>query len=193
MAATTTALKTGHSLNLAATDEAPRGHVAVLLSEARGTACPQPPNRHRLDRIEQFLSFPLGRGMLSASADVPQRARDRQRLLAHFTARRADYSARRGPVRGTSPSRNVREVRSARPPGPSRPGRAAPSPHCHPLLRTVAGAGHQHGHKEESIPLLSRSLALLGPQFAWLEITGSCNLECRQCYAGSSSEGRTAR
>ncbi|MFE3767875.1 radical SAM/SPASM domain-containing protein [Streptomyces sp. NPDC059122] len=39
------------------------------------------------------------------------------------------------------------------------------------------------------MPLLPRSLAPLGPQFAWLEITGFCNLKCRQCYADSSPEG----
>ncbi|MFB7633680.1 radical SAM protein [Streptomyces sp. NPDC056149] len=39
------------------------------------------------------------------------------------------------------------------------------------------------------MPLLPRALAPLGPQFAWLEITGFCNLRCRQCYADSSPEG----
>ncbi|MFB6603687.1 radical SAM/SPASM domain-containing protein [Streptomyces noursei] len=39
------------------------------------------------------------------------------------------------------------------------------------------------------MPLLPRSLAPLGPQFAWLEITGFCNLRCRRCYADSSPEG----
>ncbi|EFL23579.1 radical SAM [Streptomyces himastatinicus ATCC 53653] len=29
----------------------------------------------------------------------------------------------------------------------------------------------------------------LRPQFAWLEITGFCNLNCRHCYANSSSQG----
>lgn len=32
-------------------------------------------------------------------------------------------------------------------------------------------------------------MALLAPQFAWLEITGFCNLACRHCYAGSSPQG----
>ncbi|WP_314412428.1 radical SAM protein [Streptomyces sp. DSM 40484] len=30
---------------------------------------------------------------------------------------------------------------------------------------------------------------LLRPTFAWLEITGLCNLSCRHCYAGSSPQG----
>ncbi|MFE1358161.1 radical SAM protein [Streptomyces harbinensis] len=29
----------------------------------------------------------------------------------------------------------------------------------------------------------------LHPRFAWLEITGFCNLRCRHCYAGSSPQG----
>ncbi|MFB4193207.1 radical SAM protein [Streptomyces carpaticus] len=29
----------------------------------------------------------------------------------------------------------------------------------------------------------------LRPRFAWLEITGSCNLRCRHCYANSSPQG----
>ncbi|MGW9044685.1 radical SAM protein [Streptomyces lydicus] len=32
-------------------------------------------------------------------------------------------------------------------------------------------------------------MAQLAPQFAWLEITGFCNLACRHCYAGSSPQG----
>ncbi|MDT3398409.1 hypothetical protein RKE29_17435 [Streptomyces sp. B1866] len=29
----------------------------------------------------------------------------------------------------------------------------------------------------------------LRPRFAWLEITGLCNLTCRHCYANSSPKG----
>ncbi|MET7800061.1 radical SAM protein [Streptomyces decoyicus] len=32
-------------------------------------------------------------------------------------------------------------------------------------------------------------MARLAPQFAWLEITGFCNLTCRHCYAGTSPQG----
>lgn len=76
---------------LAATDEALRGHVALLLAEARRIRGPQPPDPHRIDRIEKHLAYPLGKGMLSADAEVPQRARDCQWLLAYFTASRNEY------------------------------------------------------------------------------------------------------
>ncbi|GAA2690532.1 DUF6415 family natural product biosynthesis protein [Streptomyces lunalinharesii] len=81
---------------LAATDEALRGHVALLLAEARQTTVPQPPDRHRLDGIEKRLAIPLGTGMLSTDAEVHQRARDCQWLLAHFTAGRGEYGPRNG-------------------------------------------------------------------------------------------------
>ncbi|WP_053163640.1 DUF6415 family natural product biosynthesis protein [Streptomyces noursei] len=84
---------------LAATDEALHGHVALLLAEARRTASPHPPDRYRLDRISKHMPFPLGKGMLSTYAEVPQRARDCQWLLAHFTASRDEYKPRPGPVR----------------------------------------------------------------------------------------------
>ncbi|AIA00585.1 hypothetical protein DC74_57 [Streptomyces noursei] len=84
---------------LAATDEELRGHVALLLVEARRTASPHPPDRYRLDRISKHITFPLGKGMLSAHAEVPQRARDCQWLLAYFTASRDEYKPRPGPVR----------------------------------------------------------------------------------------------
>ncbi|MGW7248799.1 radical SAM/SPASM domain-containing protein [Streptomyces decoyicus] len=32
-------------------------------------------------------------------------------------------------------------------------------------------------------------MVMINPQFAWLEITGFCNLSCRHCYAGSSPQG----
>ncbi|MER7987070.1 DUF6415 family natural product biosynthesis protein [Streptomyces noursei] len=86
---------------LAATDEALRGHVALLLAEARRTTSPHPPDRYRLDRISKHLAFPLGKGVLSEYAEVPQRARDCQWLLAHFTAGRDEYKPRPGSVRAT--------------------------------------------------------------------------------------------
>ena len=33
------------------------------------------------------------------------------------------------------------------------------------------------------------SALALRPTFAWLEITGFCNLNCRHCYADSSPQG----
>ncbi|WP_275464859.1 DUF6415 family natural product biosynthesis protein [Streptomyces noursei] len=85
---------------LAATDEELRGHVALLLAEVRRTTSPHPPDRYRLDRISKHMAFPLGKGMLSAYAEVPQRARDCQWLLAHFTASRDEYKS--GP--GSTPA-----------------------------------------------------------------------------------------
>ncbi|MFE5847402.1 radical SAM protein [Streptomyces niveus] len=32
-------------------------------------------------------------------------------------------------------------------------------------------------------------MGYLRPTFAWLEITGLCNENCRHCYAGSSPQG----
>ncbi|MEW1677166.1 DUF6415 family natural product biosynthesis protein [Streptomyces noursei] len=84
---------------LAATDEALRGHVALLLAEARRASSPHPPDRYRLDRISKHMPFPLGTGMLSTYAEVPQRARDCQWLLAYFTASRDEYKPRPRPVR----------------------------------------------------------------------------------------------
>ncbi|GAA2671488.1 DUF6415 family natural product biosynthesis protein [Streptomyces lunalinharesii] len=86
---------------LAATDEVLRGHVALLLAEARQSAVPQPPDRYRLDRISKHMAFPLGKGLLSADAEVHQRARDCQWLLAHFTAGRDEYKPRHGAARTT--------------------------------------------------------------------------------------------
>ncbi|MFJ5677460.1 DUF6415 family natural product biosynthesis protein [Streptomyces sp. NPDC093097] len=72
---------------LAATDEALRGHVAVLLADLHETAGRYLPDRHRVGRIEQLMADPLGKGILSADAEVHQRARDCQWLLAYHTAR----------------------------------------------------------------------------------------------------------
>ncbi|KUL35681.1 hypothetical protein ADL22_26515 [Streptomyces sp. NRRL F-4489] len=84
---------------LAATDEVLRGHIPLLLAEARKAAGPQlPPDPHRLSRIEKHLAVPLGTGMLSADAEVHQRARDCQWLLAYYTARRNEYRHHPGPV-----------------------------------------------------------------------------------------------
>ncbi|WP_146022242.1 DUF6415 family natural product biosynthesis protein [Streptomyces sp. CB02959] len=80
---------------LVATDEALRGHVALLLVEARRITSPHPPDRYRLDRITKHMAFSLGKGILSAYAEVPQRARDCQWLLAYYTASRGEYRPRR--------------------------------------------------------------------------------------------------
>ncbi|GAA2677924.1 DUF6415 family natural product biosynthesis protein [Streptomyces lunalinharesii] len=88
---------------LAATDEVLRGHVALLLAEARRNTSPHPPDRYRLDRISKHMAFPLGKGMLSAYAEVPQRARDCQWLLAYYTASRGEYRPRRTPASAAVP------------------------------------------------------------------------------------------
>ncbi|MEK2473692.1 DUF6415 family natural product biosynthesis protein [Streptomyces noursei] len=79
---------------LADTDEELRGHVALLLDAMRRTAACRMPNsfetQHltkRMDQIEQQLAHPFGQGVLPPCAEVHQRARDCQWLLAHHTAR----------------------------------------------------------------------------------------------------------
>ncbi|QHC25778.1 DUF6415 family natural product biosynthesis protein [Streptomyces sp. GS7] len=71
-----------------------RGHVELLLVEARERAGCQSPTgcevHHitaRFDGIEQQTRRGLGDGALSAHVHVHQLARDCQWLLAHYTAR----------------------------------------------------------------------------------------------------------
>ncbi|MFF2812278.1 DUF6415 family natural product biosynthesis protein [Streptomyces sp. NPDC058000] len=77
---------------LAETDETLRGHVTLLLSDIRETASRQLHSfetqqlTRRLDRIKQHLAHPFGQGPLTADAEVHQRARDCQWLLAYYTA-----------------------------------------------------------------------------------------------------------
>ncbi|MEK2475921.1 DUF6415 family natural product biosynthesis protein [Streptomyces noursei] len=71
-----------------------RGHVALLLVDAREAAghrwpagCEVHRVTTRLDGIEQQTQRNLGDGALSAHVHVHQLARDCQWLLAHYTAR----------------------------------------------------------------------------------------------------------
>ncbi len=71
-----------------------RGHVALLLVEAREAAgrrwpagCEVHHVTARFDGIEQRTQQGLGDGALSAHVHVHQLARDCQWLLAHYTAR----------------------------------------------------------------------------------------------------------
>ncbi|MGD3105816.1 DUF6415 family natural product biosynthesis protein [Streptomyces sp. YGL11-2] len=78
---------------LAALEEVLRGHVALLLTEAREMARGRWPSgcevsrlTARLDGIERQMRQGLGDGALSAHVQVHQLARDCQWLLAHHAA-----------------------------------------------------------------------------------------------------------
>ncbi|MFI1203576.1 DUF6415 family natural product biosynthesis protein [Streptomyces sp. NPDC020883] len=78
---------------LAETDETLRGHVALLLDVNWKMAANQPNSfenyqlRKRLERIAQHMTHTFGQGALTVEAEVHQRARDCQWLLAQHTAR----------------------------------------------------------------------------------------------------------
>ncbi|MFJ9855204.1 DUF6415 family natural product biosynthesis protein [Streptomyces sp. NPDC101150] len=79
--------------SMTALEEELRGHIALLLPEAREAAhhrCPAGGESHertsRFDGIEQQMKQGLGEGQLSAHVQVQQLAKDLQYLLVLHTA-----------------------------------------------------------------------------------------------------------